>query len=344
MIETTDPRDIFDAALIPGMRDRLAESYARFRNVEATAVRELAPRSEGGLKSYRLRNCPNCSTAASADAILSAHGIDLVTCPGCTLTFSRQVMDETEDAERYQSSPLDEEAMNLRNSGPYLELETERARYYLARLAEHAPRPGRLLEIGCGTGTLLLAAEAAGWSTLGLEPGQAAASVASHRGCSVVKGYFPDDLPDSGTKFDVLAMLDVLEHFGDPVAFLRNVKQHLQPDGRLFIQVPNWDSLLVQLEGARSSVVCPGHWSYFTPESLVDTLARAAFRPLFVETVVSERDRIAAYSVHERRSVLARLRPPLHPEWQDGDALPSAANIHALRIGYKLIALFESLH
>ena len=153
MTVLNDPRDAFDAALIPGMRQRLAEGYARFRAAEAKAVAQLATPEAGGVKgAYRDRHCPNCGAAAPAQTLLRAHGIDLVSCPDCDLTYSRQVMDEAADAERYRASDLDIEAMQLRCSGPYLELETARARYYLDRLGETMTRTGTMCEIGCGTG------------------------------------------------------------------------------------------------------------------------------------------------------------------------------------------------
>ena len=75
-----------------------------------------------------------------------------------------------------------------------------------------------------------------------------------------------------------MAVLDVLEHFAEPLRFLTELRTHLSPGGRLLVQVPNWDSLLVRLEGDRSSVVAPGHWSYFTPRTLPALLARSGFR------------------------------------------------------------------
>ncbi len=343
MTVLNDPRDAFDAALIPGMRQRLAEGYARFRAAEAKAVAQLATPEAGGVKgAYRDRHCPNCGAAAPTQTLLRAHGIGLVSCPDCDLTYSRQVMDEAADAARYRASDLDIEAMQLRCSGPYLELETARARYYLDRLGETMTRTGTMCEIGCGTGVFLAEAAIRGWDALGIEPGSAAAAVARGRARQVVEGYFPQDLPDGRHSFDAVAMLDVLEHFANPHGFLRIVRDHLAPGGRLFVQVPNWDSLLVQLEGAGSSVVCPGHWSYFTPRSLPDLMARAGYRAVLVETVVSEVDRIAQFSAHARQAALARLRPnqASHGE-MDHDAALSAAWLRKLGLAYKLIGIFE---
>ena len=174
MIETPDPRNAFDAALIPGMRDRLAEAYARFRAREREVIRATSRRpADGGSYTYRDRDCPCCGTgSAPLVPVLRAHGLDLLDCPGCGLTYTRQVMDHADDAARYAASDLDEEAMRLRGSDPYLELETARDAYYLARLMDVVPTPGRLLEVGSGTGTLLLEAGKRGWRALGIEPGR----------------------------------------------------------------------------------------------------------------------------------------------------------------------------
>lgn len=334
----TDARDGFDAALIPGMRARLAEAYARFRAAEAEAIQQTAPPAAGGSTgAYRPRDCPLCGAGRDGGRpVLEAHGITLLDCTDCGLTYTREVMEEAADAGRYRASALDAATTALRLSAPYLELETARARYYLARLVAHGARPaGRLLEIGSGFGTLLVEARAAGWQALGLEPGEAGAAATRARGGEVVQGYFPDDLPDPAARFAVIAALDVLEHMAEPLPFLRAIRASLAGGGRLLLQVPNWDSLLVRLEGPRSSVVCPGHWSYFTPATLPALLARAGFRALELATVQSEIDRLAGFGAAQIEQMLATLRPGER-------GVPDAARLHALGLGYKLVGVFAA--
>jgi SAM-dependent methyltransferase len=327
-----DPRDAFDAAQIPGMRDRLAQAYQRFRALETGVIAALAP--GGGIGAYRDRDCPLCAASSRVAPLFHAHGLDVLTCPGCGLTYTRQVMVETEDSARYAGGDLEREALRLRDSGPYLELETARDTYYLDLLRRTGGATGRLLEIGCGTGTLLGVAAARGWHALGIEPGHAAAALATARGARVVRGWFPSDLPSDEPPFDAVVMLDVLEHFADPLALLRGVRDVLRPDGRLFIQVPNWDSPLVRLQGAASSVVCPGHWSHFTPATLRATLARARFSALHVETAVTELDRVAAFPASDLRALVAVLRPGVLWEGLSPEAL------YRLNLGYKLVGVF----
>lgn len=331
----TDPKAGFDAALIPGMRARLAEAYREFRAREAEQIAAMVPPEAGGSTgAYRQRDCPLCGAAAStARPVLAAHGLTLLDCAGCGLTYTREVMEEAADAGRYRASALDEATIALRLSDPYLELETARARYYLARLAAQGAAGGLMLEIGSGFGTLLVEAAAAGWQALGLEPGRLGATASRRRGATVVEGYFPADLPDPAARFDAIAALDVLEHMASPLPFLAAIRDRLAPGGRLFLQVPNWDSLLVRLEGAGSSTVCPGHWSYFTPRTLPALLARAGFRLLDLDTVQSEIDRQASFPPATVEAMLETLRPGER-------GLPDAARLHALGLGYKLIGVF----
>jgi len=101
----------------------------------------------------------------------------------------------------------------------------------------------------------------------------------------------------------------------------------------IVIQVPNFDSLLVRLEGAASSVICHGHWNYFTPVTLERCLRAADVEPLGSETIISEVDRIAAFP-RERIAALA-LEICGHAPPAQG---PDAHWLHAQRLGYKVLA------
>lgn len=337
--EEADARTAFDASSIPGMRDRLTALYAEFRAVEAVVNRERGPPSAGGsIGHYRERECPGCGTSSvTAPVVQSARGLTLLRCAGCGLTYARSVLEEESDATRYRASDIDAVTLKLRDSAPYLQLESARAHYYLDRIAACAGvEPGTLLEVGCGSGTFLVEAQKRGWEGLGIEPGCAAAEQARQRGARVVNGYFPKDLPDPDRRHNLIAMLDVLEHIIAPRLFLREVRARLAPEGILFVQVPNWDSLLVQAEGARSTIVAPGHWSYFTRTTLLALLESEGFVTLGAETVVSEIDRLTECGAETVAATLARLRPGL--------VLPQplrAQDLYRHDLGYKLIGVFR---
>ena len=87
----------------------------------------------------------------------------------------------------------------------------------------------------------------------------------------------------------------------------------------------------MRLEGDRSSVVAPGHWSYFTPRTLPALLARSGFRVLSIETVVSELDRILLHPPTRDCNIGSQRCGPPHRLARSG---PRGRMSHALAISW----------
>lgn len=71
--------------------------------------------------------------------------------------------------------------------------------------------------------------------------------------------------------FDYIAFFQVLEHITDPVQFMRNVRERLKDDGRVFIEVPNLDDPLRSLWDVpeyEKFYYHEAHLSYFSEKSL----------------------------------------------------------------------------
>jgi len=65
-----------------------------------------------------------------------------------------------------------------------------------------------------------------------------------------------------GRKFDLIMMLNLIEHVRDPVAVLQKMKRHAGADGLILIKTPNYDSLDARIFRHRNWVGlhCPRHW------------------------------------------------------------------------------------
>ena len=100
------------------------------------------------------------------------------------------------------------------------------------------PEDARILEIGCGTGHNLEMLKAFG-RVDGIEIDGAARAVASRRlGHAIGDAPLPD-LPGVPERaYDMVAILDVLEHVEEDVASLRSIARRLKPGGRILITVP----------------------------------------------------------------------------------------------------------
>jgi len=95
----------------------------------------------------------------------------------------------------------------------------------------------RLLEIGCGTGSMLGLLGEFG-EAVGVETNDVLLAAARAAGLDVRKGALPAGLPVPPGWADVVLLLDVLEHLDDDVAGLRAAHRVLREDGVLVVTVP----------------------------------------------------------------------------------------------------------
>ncbi len=108
---------------------------------------------------------------------------------------------------------------------------------YIARYAD-LPGDAAILEIGCGTGHNLPMLGAFGTvDAIEIDP-TAGAIAAKRLGRAVGNAPLPDldGVPDG--KYDLIAVLDVIEHVADDVAALQAMARRLKPGGRILITVP----------------------------------------------------------------------------------------------------------
>lgn len=131
------------------------------------------------------------------------------------------------------------------------------------------PLPGRLLDIGCASGTFLSAMASRGWETEGVEPSQEHFAAACEKlgGRGRLQQCTLQDA-DFSQPFDIVTAWDVLEHVTDPVQFLAIAGQLLRPGGYMLLHVPDLDSLQARLLGRRWPLLLPEHLNYFNLESL----------------------------------------------------------------------------
>lgn len=140
------------------------------------------------------------------------------------------------------------------------------------------PKRPRLLDVGCALGFMLQEAKAAGWEAVGVESSEFAAKYATeHTGCPVYAGTlekaaFPSE------SFDVISLMDVIEHIPNPSDLIREIYRILSPDGIIFVVTPNFGSLFVQLYGRTAYGVWPDqHVVYYQPSTLTRLLRDNGF-------------------------------------------------------------------
>lgn len=118
-------------------------------------------------------------------------------------------------------------------------------RAVLSRIIGALPLPpaAHILEIGSGMGGNLRMLQEFG-NVTAVEADESARRWSQQRlGLQVLPGMLPDRLPDLRQKFDLICLLDVLEHIADDAAALAALPPLLNDSGRVLVTVPAYQWL-----------------------------------------------------------------------------------------------------
>jgi SAM-dependent methyltransferase len=151
----------------------------------------------------------------------------------------------------------------------------------LGRMASLVGGPGRILDVGAGTGIFLERAIARGWRGAGVELSPFSAGKARAAGLEIVEAPFETaDLSSllAAGPFDAVHAWAVFEHFVDPVAAVRRAHTALRPGGVLAIKTINAGSLNARYYGADWEYnQDAGHLVFPTDRSMRELFRREGF-------------------------------------------------------------------
>lgn len=128
-------------------------------------------------------------------------------------------------------------------------------------------RPGKILDVGCGTGAFLETCRTGGWQVTGMEPDPDARAIATEKLKAEIK---PSLNALSGSQpFDIITLWHVLEHIPNLNESIQILYQLLNEKGTLLIAVPNSDSYDAQyFKQYWAAYDVPRHLHHFTPSTI----------------------------------------------------------------------------
>ena len=154
------------------------------------------------------------------------------------------------------------------------------AQRLLAAVSQFAKRK-RLLDVGAASGILLEQASQMGFDGEGVEPSRHLAKRAADRGLKVHLGTFPH--PEIKGEYDVITLIDVIEHVPNPVQLLKDIADHLAPDGVAVLTTPDVEAIAARVLGSRWWHFRVAHIGYFSEETLARALSAAGLKVLKVQ-------------------------------------------------------------
>lgn len=241
--------------------------------------------------------CPLCGAVAARPMYTCFAEFHVVRCTACrfvytTLPVDGEVLQRMYAESYYHTDTRQQYYFENMVTAQTVESENSNIRDFRKGLdlIEQHRSGGKLLDVGCAVGVFLSMARDRGWDVMGVDVSPFAVSYAREKlGLDAVAGELEDvELPDK--HFDVITLWDVIEHFPDPIATLREVRRILKDDGILFVNTPNEESLLKVLtrffyRATAGTVTYPvrkmyhqWHLSYFTARSLRTVLEQSGFQ------------------------------------------------------------------
>lgn len=232
----------------------------------------------------------NCCGSKNLITVLKndrySMNLTTVICQHCGLVFTNPVLSDTQLSLFY----------NLYYRNYYVSIDyptseyikqrklKERAGILLNHIKMWLPPSLRLLDIGASEGTVLNTIQSyCNGNKIetailkGVEPnGKFAEYAKKEHQLDIFNGMMSEFITTNTLHFNFVILNHVLEHFKDPSDILKNVWNLLEPDGYLFIEVPNLEYNMLDI-----SFFHVAHIFHFTPYSLEQIALKMGFIPVY---------------------------------------------------------------
>ncbi len=154
-------------------------------------------------------------------------------------------------------------------SGIFSQLKKIKFRKQAQDLSKFFTKSSKILEIGYGNGELLVALKDLGYDNLyGCDFSSAASEKLSNKGIQVQVANVEKEIPFN-KEFDIILLNNVIEHFLDPAAVMKNCYSKLKPGGLLLLFTPNSKAIELSIFGKYwAGLHVPRHIHLFNQQNL----------------------------------------------------------------------------
>ena len=219
-----------------------------------------------------VKSCPLCGSW-KIEPHYRKKGKNIYRCSVCAGGFVHP-LPSIEECVMYYDSEYVNGRYRHRLTPPAEELKVQTCRMRVKVMEGYFSSPGKVLDVGCSSGTFLSVMESEGWDIYGVDISQESCRSARERWKERIRVLSLENLAGDQKywargSFDLITMFDTLEHSPDPRRLLKEARRLLRAWGLLVITTHNFSSYASKLMGRWWSYLDPlEHLFYFSPKTL----------------------------------------------------------------------------
>ncbi|NWF64825.1 MAG: class I SAM-dependent methyltransferase [Chloroflexi bacterium] len=215
--------------------------------------------------------CPLCGPSAQAVTRYDFAPYRVVVCSSCGLNYLSPRLTQEAILNLYKDEAYYNSNISGQGYDEYLEISGNWIKTFTLRLKQIAPykSAGKALDIGCGPGYFLTAAQRLGFDVYGLDPSDYIVNMGQKNWGSRIQLGLIETADYAPESFDLVVAFDTFEHIYEPKGFVNAIHRILKADGVLAITTPDPSSMLAKISGKNwVSFKLPEHVFYWSPETI----------------------------------------------------------------------------
>ncbi|MFN4244945.1 MAG: class I SAM-dependent methyltransferase [Brevinematia bacterium] len=231
----------------------------------------------------------NCSICKGSDLSFflrsNVFGFNVYSCNSCGMVF-RFPMPSKDELERF----YDEGYYSGKNVYSYLDERNVLGSEFVWRERlkkiiklyelENHRKPSTILDVGCSFGGFLKVSASFGLEPYGVEVSKYSSEYAQSIGIKVIQGNI-EDVYIGSEMFDIITMIEVIEHLSDPLKVMSDIYSANTKGGIVLVQTANIEGLQSRFWGGNYHYYLPGHLHYFSNKTLRNLLFKVGYRKVY---------------------------------------------------------------
>lgn len=280
------------------------------------------------------RNCPCCKKNNNF-LFIEKDFFKYLKCNSCSFIYVSPLIKEKELISIYKNSSYSNSWGKILSNKTEVKFNENKFLSLFKNINSFKKEKGKILDVGCATGHFLDICHKNDWETHGIELNDYERKIAIKKGHKVFKDKIELNYLKKNT-YDVVSILEVLEHVYNPDKVIKSIKRILKNNGLLVVIVPNVDSLAANImQGRCNMFLGMSHINMFDPTTLKSFIERYSFKEIYKTTITSELNVINNY--------LNMQDPYLGKELGKNDLIKqyNEKNIHKKLKGYKIKSIYK---